>query len=285
MKAAHRRHPLPLRAESHTPSPHPGPQGAKIGPNSLIQTFAAIAEFESQRWQGGSGALLRPRRSWTTLIVRVHFIRLVKGRSARILPPASMDRILERAGERKPPTTSSGTVIPAPAPLHPPRLPRAVALPLVLAAFQAPNAWTFRQGSRFATAPMPAAWERRAPHRSWDGCITCVGAVGGARGVPLPGSLPGAPLRACGPGTRVNRKTMRRPRRPHLPIHDPLAGRPHREVSIHIATPRSSHGSDPIHPNYHSGGGEIADLGPAWAGYIAGAVKSSGVETYLHRRG
>jgi anaerobic magnesium-protoporphyrin IX monomethyl ester cyclase len=34
-----------------------------------------------------------------------------------------------------------------------------------------------------------------------------------------------------------------------------------------------------IHPNYHSGGAEIAGTWPpAWAGYIAGAVKSVGVE-------
>jgi len=221
-------------AESHTPVlPTPAPKGAKIGPNSLIQTFAAIAEFEGEEMAGGLRALLQPPAELDDMIDEVHFIRLVKG-LRRILPPASVDRILERAGERTADYVLRNR-IPAPARFILPRLPRAVALPLVLAAFRR-NAWTFAGSGRYSADAGGLGGDE--PHIELDGCITCVGSRRGrAGGAFYRGAFQGLLSALVAPGTRVTEDecVATGGRTCRYTIH--LPGRPHREVSVHIATP------------------------------------------------
>lgn len=212
----------------------PTPTPAKIGPNSLIQTFAAITEFEGEEMAGGLRALLQPPEALDDMVDQAHFIRLVRG-LRRILPPASVDRILERAGERTAEYVLRNR-IPAPARFILPRLPRALALPLVLSAFRR-NAWTFAGSARYR-ADAGTSGEGHHPHIELDGCITCVGSRRGRPGGAFyRGAFQGLLSALVAPGTRVTEDecVATGGRTCRYTIH--LPGRPHREVSVHIATP------------------------------------------------
>lgn len=212
----------------------PAPAAAKIGPNSLIQTFAAITEFEGEEMAGGLRALLQPPEALDDMVDQAHFIRLVRG-LRRILPPASVDRILERAGERTADYVLRNR-IPAPARFILPRLPRALALPLVLSAFRR-NAWTFAGSARYR-ADAGTSGEGDHPHIELDGCITCVGSRRGRPGGAFyRGAFQGLLSALVAPGTRVTEDecVATGGRTCRYTIH--LPGRPHREVSVHIATP------------------------------------------------
>jgi divinyl protochlorophyllide a 8-vinyl-reductase len=224
--------PSPGDGSTQPPLPPTRPP-ARIGPNTLIQTFAAIAEFEGEERAGGLRVLLNPPEDLDGMIDEAHFVRLVRS-LRRILPPASVDRILERAGARTADYVLHNR-IPAPARFLLPRLPRKVALPLVLAAFRR-NAWTFAGSGHYRAIEAGAA--RDEPHIELDGCITCVGAPGGRPGGAFyRGAFQGLLSALVAPGIRVTEDecVATGGRTCQYTIH--LPGRLHREVSIHITTP------------------------------------------------
>ncbi|PDW01132.1 bacteriochlorophyll 4-vinyl reductase [Candidatus Viridilinea mediisalina] len=133
------------------PATHHAVGGARIGPNSLIQTVGALEEQhgtqEAYRLleRIGHGALATQLP--TTMVDEQEFIALMGGLRAELgLEGAA--QVLARAGERTADYLLAHR-IPAPARFILPRLPRRLALRIFLKAI-AGHAWTFAGSGRFS---------------------------------------------------------------------------------------------------------------------------------------
>lgn len=124
---------------------------ARIGPNSLIQTVAALEEQfgvdEARRLLERMGQEVLATQLPTTMVDEQEFIALIGALRAEL----GMDgaaRVLARAGERTADYLLANR-IPAPARALLPLLPRRLALRILLKAI-AGHAWTFAGSGRFS---------------------------------------------------------------------------------------------------------------------------------------
>lgn len=170
-------------------SPTPG-----IGPNSVLQTLAAIEALEGAE----SAETIRrradlPDEEWTSLVPEAFFVRLLAALHDE-LGEARAERILAESGERTAAYVASHRIPAAVRALFR-VLPSRLALPLLLKAF-AKHAWTFAGAGEMAIeGGYPGAITlRRAP--------TCRDGHGHARGAYYRAAFEGL-LRLADPRVRV----------------------------------------------------------------------------------
>jgi divinyl protochlorophyllide a 8-vinyl-reductase len=210
-------------------SPAPGGGVARIGPNAVIQTLVALEELEGRGLAEAVVGAADVPPELGSMVNEAHFVRLV-GVIRRTLTDDAASRVLDRSGR----LTAAYVLrhrIPAPARGILPRLPNALALPLVLGAFQR-HAWTFAGSGVYR-------WVGgHLPRITLDGCITCVGHRSlGPAGAFYRGAFEGLLTRLVDPGLRVLEEecVATGGRTCRFSLH--LPGRPGREHSLHIPTP------------------------------------------------
>ncbi|HMQ34967.1 MAG TPA: bacteriochlorophyll 4-vinyl reductase [Chloroflexaceae bacterium] len=132
---------------------HPAVGAARIGPNALIQTVAALEEErgpqETRRFLRRIGRGDLAERPPTHMVDELAFISLIGAIRADV-GVAAAGRILARSGERTAAYVLANR-IPAPARAVLPLLPRRLGLRLLLGAIGG-HAWTFAGGGRFSYA-------------------------------------------------------------------------------------------------------------------------------------
>ncbi len=124
----------------------PGAPGPRIGPNSVLQTLAALEALEGAKTRADVEQRLPPV-GLDGLIPEAWFVDAV-GMVRRLLPPDRSERVLAEAGTR----TASYVArhrIPRPFAAVLRALPARWAVPLLLFAFEK-HAWTFAGAGRFS---------------------------------------------------------------------------------------------------------------------------------------
>ncbi|RRR75448.1 MAG: bacteriochlorophyll 4-vinyl reductase [Candidatus Viridilinea halotolerans] len=133
------------------PATHHAVGGARIGPNSLIQTVGALEEQhgtqEAHRLLELMGHGELATQLPTTMVDEQEFIGLISALRGE-LGIAGAGKVLARAGERTAEYLLANR-IPAPARFILPLMPRRLALPIFLKAI-AGHAWTFAGSGRFS---------------------------------------------------------------------------------------------------------------------------------------
>lgn len=219
---------IPLAGVLHPRPDRAGPI-ARIGPNAIIQTIAALVELEGPSTARAVAADADLPSDLDGMVEQGHFVRLV-GVVRRTLPAPAAERVLDRSGR-----LTAGYVlrhrIPAPIRGALFLLPNALALPLVLRAFER-HAWTFAGSGHYG-------WVGgEEPCITIDGCITCAG-----RRSPHPagafyrGAFEGLLTSLVDPRLRVleDECVATGGRTCRFSLH--LPGRPRREPSLPIPTP------------------------------------------------
>jgi divinyl protochlorophyllide a 8-vinyl-reductase len=138
---------------------------SRIGPNSLIQTFRALAELESPEVVRSVKARAALPESWPDgMIPEAWFMRLVVA-LRETLPSERSEAILRRSGRYTAEYVGAHR-IPKPIRAMLRVLPARLGIPILLRAFDR-HAWTFAGAGRFAShGPFPG-------EITLDGCPTC----------------------------------------------------------------------------------------------------------------
>jgi divinyl protochlorophyllide a 8-vinyl-reductase len=151
----------------------PAGSAARIGPNAIIQTIAAMEEergaLETRRFLRRIGRGDLNDHLPTHMVDELAFISLISAVRADMGPEAAA-RVMARAGERTADYLLAHR-IPAPARAVLPLLPRRLGLSLLLKAISG-HAWTFAGGGRFSYTV-----ERKGATLSLGSCPECRGIV------------------------------------------------------------------------------------------------------------
>jgi divinyl protochlorophyllide a 8-vinyl-reductase len=143
-----------------------GPDGvARIGPNSVLQTLRALGELEDQEVVRLVAARAHlPEALPNAMIPEAWFVQLVRA-LRETLPPERSEAVLRRSGTYTADYVRANR-IPAPIRLVLQLLPRRLAVPLLLKAFDR-HAWTFAGAGRYSVVgPFPGTIVLQGPPTS-----------------------------------------------------------------------------------------------------------------------